>query len=122
MSIPADEKVAIPNVLQEELVDDIHASHLGTWGMICMPTPCWWPYMNCELIVKATECKAFTVIDEDTVTPEKILPDEKWINGYRSDIEVESGMTRATREAQKRERESTDGESRFNPVNAGQFH
>ena len=50
---------------------------------------------------------------EETVTPEEILPDEMWINGYRSDLEVESGMTRATREAHERERGSTDGESRF---------
>ena len=45
--------------------------------------------------------------------PEEILPDQKWIKGYRSDIEVEAGMTRASQEAQNRERESTDGESRF---------
>ena len=52
-------------------------------------------------------------LDEDTVMPEKILPDDKWVNGYRSDIEVEIGMTRASTEARNRERASTDGESRF---------
>ena len=31
-----DEKVAIPNVLREAMIDDIHSSHPGTWGMICM--------------------------------------------------------------------------------------
>ena len=46
-----DEKVAIPNVLREALIDDIHASHPGTWGMICMATHCWWPYIHRELIV-----------------------------------------------------------------------
>ena len=51
--------------------------------------------------------------DEETVMPEEILPDDKWVNVYRSDIEVEVGMTRATREARDRERASTDGESRF---------
>ena len=45
--------------------------------------------------------------------PEEILPDDKWVNVYRSDIEVEVGMSRATREAINRERASTDGESRF---------
>ena len=29
-----NEKVAIPNVLREAMVDDIHSSHPGTWGMI----------------------------------------------------------------------------------------
>ena len=35
-----DEKVAIPNV-PKALIDDIHASHPGTWGMICMARHCW---------------------------------------------------------------------------------
>ena len=52
-------------------------------------------------------------LDEDTVMPEEILPDDKWVNGYRSDIEVEIGMTRANTEAKSRERASTDGEPRF---------
>ena len=38
---------------------------------------------------------------------------KKILNGYKSDIEVELGMTRATREASERESEKTDGESRF---------
>ena len=60
-----DERVAIPNVLREALTDDIHASHPGAWGMICMATHCWWPYMHRELIVKSTECKPCTVIGKN---------------------------------------------------------
>ena len=60
-----DEKVAIPNVLREALIDDIHASHPGTWGMICMATHCWWPYIQRKLIVKANECKPCTVIGKN---------------------------------------------------------
>ena len=52
-------------------------------------------------------------LDEDTVMPEEILPDDKRVNGYCSDIEVEIGMTRASDEAKDRERASTYGESRF---------
>ena len=52
-------------------------------------------------------------LDDDTVTPEDILPYDKWLNVYRSDNEVEIGMTRATRDPSKTEIESTDGESRF---------
>ena len=52
-------------------------------------------------------------LDEDTVMPEETLPDDKWLNGYRSDIAVDIGMSRATQEAKTRERASTDGESRF---------
>ena len=57
-----DEKVAIPNVLREAMIDDKRSSHTGTWGMICMARHCWWPYVHRELIVKATECKPCTVI------------------------------------------------------------
>ena len=35
------------------------------------------------------------------------------MNGYRSDIEVEIGMSRSKQEAKLRERASTDGESQF---------
>ena len=66
-----DEKVAIPNVLREALTDDIHASHPGTWGMICMTTHCWWPYMHCKLIVKANECKPCTAIGKN---PKSVIP------------------------------------------------
>ena len=45
--------------------------------------------------------------------PEEILPDDKWVNGYRSDIEFEIRITRASQEVKNRERASMDGESRF---------
>ena len=40
--------------------------------------------------------------------PEEILPDDKWLNGHRSDVEVAVGMLRATHEAKERERASTE--------------
>ena len=52
-------------------------------------------------------------LDEDTVATEAFLPDDKWVNGYRCDIEGEIRMTRAARDANAREQASTDGESRF---------
>ena len=52
-------------------------------------------------------------LDEDTVTPEAILPDDKWVNGHRSNIEAELGMTRVEQDTNAREEASTDGESRF---------
>ena len=56
-----DENVAIPNDLREALIEDIHSSHPGKRGMICMATHSWWPYMHRELFVKATECKPCNV-------------------------------------------------------------
>ena len=52
-------------------------------------------------------------LDETTVMPEEIFPDDKWVNGYRSNIEVEVGMSRATQEVKTRAKASTDDESRF---------
>ena len=73
LAVCIDEKVTIPNVLREALIDDIHSSHAGTWGMIFMATHCWWPYMHRELIVKATEGKPCTVIGKNlkSVIPAK---------------------------------------------------
>ena len=47
-----DEKVAIPNALKDALIEDLHASHPGSWGMVCMAQHCWWPYINRDLLVK----------------------------------------------------------------------
>ena len=53
-------------------------------------------------------------LDEQTVMPEEILADDKWVNEYRSDIEgVKIGMTRASQEPKNRDRTSTDSETRF---------
>ena len=72
-SVCIHEKVAIPNVFREALLEDIHAKHSGTWGMICMATHYWWPYTKREIIVKATECKPCTAIGKNLkpVTPAK---------------------------------------------------
>ena len=77
---------------------------------------------NTPLSVISTTPKLFNLtyenivnyyLDEDTVMPDEIFPNDKLVNGYRSDIEVEIGMSRATQEGKTRERASTDGESRF---------
>ena len=52
-------------------------------------------------------------LDKDTVPPEAFLPDDKWVNGYWSDIEVEKRMTRAKSDASESEKNSDEVESRF---------
>ena len=51
-------------------------------------------------------------LDEETVTPNELLPEGHWGN-TRSDDEVERNMCLATRDASTRERLATDNESRF---------
>ena len=60
-----EEKVAIPNALKDALIEDLHASHPGSWGMVCMAQHCWWPYINRDLLVKAIECKSCTAIGKN---------------------------------------------------------
>ena len=70
-----DEKVAIPNALKDALIEDLHASHPGSSGMVCMAQHCWWPYMNPYLLVKVIECKSCTTIGKNlkSVIPAKQL-------------------------------------------------
>ena len=68
-----DEKVALLNALKDAFIKDLHASHPGSWGMVCMAHHCWWPYMNRDLLVKAIECKPCTAIGKNlkSVIPAK---------------------------------------------------
>ena len=59
--------------------------------------------LNVQLSVISTKPELSDhYLDDDTVTPEDVLPYDKWLNGYRSDNEVEIGMTRATRDPSER--------------------
>ena len=60
-----DENVAILNALKDALIEDLHASHSDSWGMVCTAQHCWWPYMNRDLLVKAIECKSCTTIGKN---------------------------------------------------------
>ena len=42
-------------------------------------------------------------LDEETVTPNELLPEEQW-GAYRSDDEIERHLYKATQDAQTRER------------------
>ena len=51
-------------------------------------------------------------LDEETVTPNELLPEDHWGNST-SDDEIERNMCEATEDATTRERLLTDNESRF---------
>ena len=69
------QKIAIPNVLREVFIDDLRASQTGTWGMLCMATPCWLPCMNREFIVRSTKCEPCSAFSKNlkSKTPAKQL-------------------------------------------------
>ena len=60
-----DEKVAIPNALKDAFIEDLHASHPGSSGMVCMAHHCCWPYMNRDRLVRARQCKSCTAIGKN---------------------------------------------------------
>ena len=51
-------------------------------------------------------------LDEETVTPNELLPEEHWEND-RCDDEIEKNMCKTTKNAHSRERLAGDNESRF---------
>ena len=51
-------------------------------------------------------------LDEETVTPNEVLPEDHWGN-YRSDEENERNMCKAPQEALSREEIDDDDEFRF---------
>ena len=51
-------------------------------------------------------------LDEETVTPNEVLPEDHWGNS-RSDDKIERNMCKATKDATTRERLATDSESHF---------
>ena len=93
LAVCIDEKVAILNVLREALIDDIHSSHSGSWGMMCMATHCWWPCMHRELIVKATMCKPFTFVGKNfkSVIPAKQFHPHIPCIEPNQEIQIDSG-------------------------------
>ena len=41
-----DERVEIPNSIKDAVLESIHMTHPGSWGMISLCQNRWWPYMH----------------------------------------------------------------------------
>ena len=61
-----EKKVAIPDALQDAIIEKLHANHPGSWRMVCMAQLCWWPYMNKDLSLRAIECKPCAAIGKNS--------------------------------------------------------
>ena len=51
-----DNKLAIPNILKESVIDVLHSKHPGAWGMTELGQRLWWPFINRDLIKKFKTC------------------------------------------------------------------
>ena len=58
--ILVDNKLAIPNTLKESVMDALHATHPGAWGMTELGQSLWWPFINRDLINKSKTCRPCT--------------------------------------------------------------
>ena len=60
-----DERVAIPNSIKEAVLEWIHMTHPGSWGMISLSQYAWWPYMHREILAKTFDCFPRTEIGKN---------------------------------------------------------
>ena len=97
-----DERVAIPHSIQEAVLESLHLTHPGRWGMITLFQYAFSPYMHREILNKTAQCKPCTVIDADTVPVEDYLDDNGWVSGDRSGLLIEEAMHKAQVDAGRR--------------------
>ena len=68
-----DERVAISNSIKEAVLESIHMTHPGSWGMISLSQYAWWPHMHREYLAKTSDCVPCTEIDADTAPADDFL-------------------------------------------------
>ena len=69
-----EQRVAIPNSLKEAVLESIHMTHPGSWGMISLSQYAWWPYINKEILAKTSDCVPCTDIGKNL---KPIIPKSK---------------------------------------------
>ena len=58
--ILVENNLAIPNILKESVIDVLHSTHPGAWGMTELGQRLWWPFINRDLINKSKTCRPCT--------------------------------------------------------------
>ena len=70
-----DERVAIPHSIQDAVLESLHLTHPGSWGMITLGQYAFLPYMHREILNKAAQCKPCTDIGKNL---KPVVPASKW--------------------------------------------
>ena len=70
-----DQRAAIPNSIKEAVLESIHMTHPGNWGMISLFQYAWWPYMHREILARTSDCVPCTDIGKNL---KPIIPKSKW--------------------------------------------
>ena len=70
-----DERVAIPQSIQDAVLESLHLTHHDSWGMITLAQYAYWPYMHREILNKAAQCKRCIDIGKNL---KPVVPASKW--------------------------------------------
>ena len=70
-----DNRLTIPNAMKEAVIDVLHATHPGAWGMTELAHRLWWPFINRDLINKSKTCRPCTEFGKNL---KSIIPKTKW--------------------------------------------
>ena len=70
-----DERIAIPKSIKDEVLEDIHSTHPGSFAMLSLAQNIWWPYIHRDILAKASECKACTEIGKNL---KSVISHRKW--------------------------------------------
>ena len=60
-----DERVAIPNSIQDALFESLHLTRPASWGMFTFGLYAFWPYVHRKNLNKAAKCKPCTKIGKN---------------------------------------------------------
>ena len=70
-----DERVAIPHSIQDAVLESLHLTHPGSWGMITLGQHLFWPDMHRGILNKAAQWKPCTDIGKNL---KPVVPASKW--------------------------------------------
>ena len=73
--ILADNKLAIPHIMKKPVMDILHATNPGAWGVTELGQRLWWPYVNRDLINKSKTCRPCTEFGKNL---KYLIPKTKW--------------------------------------------
>ena len=73
--ILVDNKLAIPHTMKEPVMDVLHATHPGAWGMTELGQRLWWLFINREFINKSRTCRPCTEFGKNL---KSVIPKTKW--------------------------------------------
>ena len=57
-----DEQIAIPKAIKYAVLEDVHSTYPGSPTVISLAQEIWWPYINRDMLAKASECKTCSEI------------------------------------------------------------